>query len=35
MTQKSFIINHFINFFISKPIKAQKRGRMYVSFTCV
>ena len=35
MTQKSFIINHFIKFIILKSIKAQKKGRMYVSFTCV
>ena len=35
MIQKSFTINYFINFFILKPIKAEKKGRMHVSFTCV
>ena len=35
MIQKSFTINYFINFFILKPIIAEKKGRMHVSFTCV
>ena len=35
MTQKSFIINYFTGSFILKSTKAQKKGRMYMSFTCV
>lgn len=35
MIQKSLTTSYFINFFILKPIKAQKKGRMHVSFTCV
>ena len=35
MIQKSFTITYFVNFFILKSIKAQKKGRMYVSFACI
>ena len=35
MIQKSFTIAYFVNFFILKSIKAQKKGRMYVSFACI
>ena len=35
MIQKPFTISYFINFFILKTIKAQKKRRMYVNFTCV
>ena len=33
--QKSFTITYFVNFFILKSSKSQKKGRMYVSFTCI
>ena len=35
MNQKSFTINFFLKLFIVKNIKAKKKGRIHVSFTCV
>ena len=35
MNQKSFAINFFLKLFIVKNIKAKKKGRIHVSFTCV
>ena len=35
MNQKSFAINFFLKLLIVKNIKAKKKGRIHVSFTCV
>ena len=35
MNQKSFTINFFLKLFILKNIKAKKKGRIYMSSTCV
>ena len=35
MIQTSFTVNCFISFHVLKSIKARKKGRTYVSFTCV